>query len=160
MNENDTGRIEDLEVPPGDFEKVTTFIFDELECRIHSAAPDPDHDEQEGIDEAREARRAIFRIAGRFEDVLASELIEERKRQDVQWGGSTHDDEHEEHDWPDFIDKFTHRAKTAGWFINHDGGEVQFSGGEPRAVFETNMLKVAALAIAAIQSSRRKQRGA
>jgi hypothetical protein len=74
-------------------------------------------------------------------------IEDERKRQDEMWGGPTHDDEHVRRRWLDDI--------IIGWFIRKARG---FSHLDSDALkFEENMVKVAALAVAAIQSSRRKR---
>lgn len=73
----------------------------------------------------------------------------ERLKQDAQWGGSIHDDSHGAFEWCEFVRKQIHLA-----------GSCQFGSVEPDAIaFEGRMVKVAALAVAAIESSRR-QRGA
>ena len=58
----------------------------------------------------------------------------ERAKQDEKWGGETHDDSHSQRDWRQYI-RYQLRA---------DGP------------FEERMVKVAALAMAAWESSRRK----
>lgn len=78
---------------------------------------------------------------------LGPEIRSERARQDAQWGGPAHDDEHERYDWPHFIVKFTQRAMASA----HVDDAVAILS------YESAMVKVAALAIAAIQSSRRKR---
>lgn len=69
------------------------------------------------------------------------EACEERIRQDKKWGGSEHDDLHSTHDWYDFI-------------------RSQVSENEPfrhnRTEFRRRMVKVAALAMAAIESFDRR----
>ena len=66
------------------------------------------------------------------------EILRERKRQDEQWGGPDHDDRHFQEDWCEFICDFA----------NADRG--------PILGFRGRMVRVAALAIAAIQSQDRK----
>lgn len=65
---------------------------------------------------------------------IVDQIVEERWRQDGQWGGPAHDDEHDQVEWKRLI----HRQ------LLHSED------------FEKMMVKVAALAIAAIQSNRRK----
>jgi hypothetical protein len=62
------------------------------------------------------------------------EMLSERREQDAQWRGPDHDDEHKHEDWRRYI---RHQLR---------------SGGD----FEMRMKKVAALAMAAYESSRRK----
>jgi len=84
-----------------------------------------------------------------FDRVTATDSIERivmelkllRAAQDEQWGGPEHDDTHTWGDWTWFIIKFNDRATQA---ISHDD-------------FEYQMKQVMGLAVAAIQSSRRKR---
>jgi quinol monooxygenase YgiN len=69
------------------------------------------------------------------------DIIDERVRQDKQWGGADHDDEHLPRDWTMFIEQYTSEA-----WDKHD---------DPDA-YRKAMVKVAALAIAAIESTDRK----
>ena len=189
-----------------DVEIVEEFIFEELAVRIQSAEPHPEPDEEDGIQEAKNARLALrrikesgeastaeaaacikflqselgwndFRSEGfigqeavsastqncqrlaaflkdrgnhgvRFlaahESILGPEIEAERKRQDAQWGGPAHDDGHDRFDWCRFIERFLSLADRPG---NAAASEI----------FEAQMVKIAALAIAAVQSSRRKR---
>ena len=61
--------------------------------------------------------------------------------QDIQWGGPEHDDTHLPHDWVNFMRKFLLRITEANTYLE----------------YEDNMFDVAALAIQAIQSCRRKR---
>jgi len=73
------------------------------------------------------------------EDVFR-EIDERRDEQDRKWGGPDHDDTHCNQDWCEYIDKFVERATAP----SHS------------RQFEDNMIHIAALAVAAIESSRRK----
>lgn len=70
-------------------------------------------------------------------DVLA-DVLEERSRQDAQWGGAAHDDEHTTSDWMNFIVK-----QTAFWFSGYGGSRER-------------LVKIAALAVAAIEMLDRR----
>ncbi len=72
------------------------------------------------------------------------EIIKERARQDEEWGGSEHDDEHEPLDWVRFIRKQCRIVENPP-----DRGIV---GG-----YESRMIKIAALALAAVESHRRRK---
>lgn len=61
----------------------------------------------------------------------------ERVRQDEKWGGPSHDDQHTSHDWVAWIVRYTGRSVTYGAFDT--------------LRFRSHMVKVAALAIAAIE---------
>jgi len=67
-------------------------------------------------------------------DQIFKEIQLERERQDKQWGGSDHDDNHSNRDWEDWIIDFA----------NAERGPV--------ADFRGRMLRIAALAVAAMQS--------
>lgn len=73
-------------------------------------------------------------------------VSEERKRQDAQWGGSDHDDEHERVDWLRFVDEHVRRARRA---VNHTGDLDEY---------RQQMVEIAALCVAAIESHDRKAR--
>jgi hypothetical protein len=80
---------------------------------------------------------------------LYVELGNRMAEQDAQWGGPEHDDTHTQIEWCRFINNHTWRA-----YHNppmHD--EIDL----PPLRFEDKMLDVAALAIQAIKSSRRKR---
>jgi hypothetical protein len=68
---------------------------------------------------------------------ILHEVDDERMRQDRQWGGIKHDDKHTPADWVLFIIAHANKA------IRHDN-------------YRERMLKVAALAVAAVESYDRK----
>jgi hypothetical protein len=70
---------------------------------------------------------------------IASEVIGERDRQDFQWGGAAHDDQHSSHDFVRFIAK-----------------QVESSCHENASRHRNRLLKIAALAIAAIEAIDRR----
>lgn len=74
-------------------------------------------------------------------DLLFGEISRERTAQDEQWGGAIHDDSHEPWEWCNCIAKQNRLAR--------DADEVE--------EYESRLVKVAALAIAAIESSRRQR---
>jgi hypothetical protein len=76
---------------------------------------------------------------------VLSEIADERRRQDELWGGSYHDDEHGEYEWIDIIDHYVDQAR--------------FATRSPAKDYRTELVKVAALAVAAIESYDRKQKG-
>lgn len=69
---------------------------------------------------------------------IFKKVLEERARQDEEWGGPEHDDQHTPADWLDFIEKQVSKAR-----------EQRF--GSMRGRF----IKIAALAVAALQSMNR-----
>lgn len=72
---------------------------------------------------------------------LIKEIVLERVSQDQQWGGADHDDFHNQHNWCEYI----------SYQLDYVADNLT-----PEA-FEQRMIKVAALAVAAIESSRRKR---
>jgi len=71
------------------------------------------------------------------------EIVDERIRQDHEWGGPDHDDEHDAFDWSSFIRKQLARVST----------EATIEKGAH--TFRARMIKVAALAVAGIQARDR-----
>jgi hypothetical protein len=69
------------------------------------------------------------------------EIIEERELQDKEWGGHDHDDKHDFYDWRTFIYKQLTLASMEGG--QHDRQRKR-------------LLKVAALAVAAVEAMDRK----
>lgn len=78
------------------------------------------------------------------EDIVNAVLLE-RTRQDKQWGGANHDDEHGMHDWANFVHKQARGVKQLDAFSIANAER-----------FEEHMVKIAALAFAAIKSNRRR----
>lgn len=74
-------------------------------------------------------------------EIIVAEIITERAAQDQQWGGSKHDDHHGPGDWCSYIDKQRRLARDE----------------DEQIPFEMRMIKIAALAVAAIESSRRQR---
>lgn len=74
---------------------------------------------------------------------LVKEIAGERQEQDKTWGGPEHDDKHCRSDWINFI-------------IRHLGLAVDDGTADVSQRFRKQMIRVAALAIAAIESSDRK----
>ena len=73
--------------------------------------------------------------------VVILEVLEERAAQDKKWGGTEHDDQHSDHDWICFILEHAQR------------GELTTD-----TVFRKQMIRVAALAVAAVQAVDRRAR--
>lgn len=88
-----------------------------------------------------------------FERVVA-DVLRRRKEQDAKHGGEAHDDTHYYGDWISFIKRFTAEAY-AGAVRDRLG-----VAGNHSDLYESALIDIAALAIAAIQSHRRiKHRG-
>lgn len=73
---------------------------------------------------------------------VLDEITAERARQDEQWGGPEHDDGHDCIDWCNWIDY--QRQRAVGSALAGD-----------RADWRERMVKIAALAVAAIESQDR-----
>jgi hypothetical protein len=73
---------------------------------------------------------------------LLAEVAEERMRQDAKWGGAEHDDEHSTAEFVQLIEDY------AGWART-------MAGMNSPEKAERRLIQVAALALAAVESSRR-----
>lgn len=78
---------------------------------------------------------------------ILDEIKAERVRQDLKWGGSVHDDQHSMNDWITFITAYA--TKEYDCCEQHIAGDL--------FVFRDNAVKVAALAVAAIEWVDRKE---
>ena len=78
-------------------------------------------------------------------DRILEEIRRERDRQDEKYGGPDHDDSHYPGDWCLILSKYLGRAA------------AETIDAEPDAAFRDNMIKIAAVAIAATQSLDRVQ---
>lgn len=68
---------------------------------------------------------------------IFEEIAAERIAQDKKWGGPVHDDQHNEDDWAQFIHKHTRKAAPS-WSLD-------------KSLFRQQMIRVAALAVAAVE---------
>lgn len=75
--------------------------------------------------------------------VAVSQVIEERRKQDRQWGGADHDDDHQRKDWLGFIREHSDRATRALKGCDFDE-------------YRKQLVEIAALALAGIESHDRK----
>jgi hypothetical protein len=80
--------------------------------------------------------------------LIAQEFVEERDRQDTQWGGPAHDDQHTLVDWFHFI---RYQAELFHLAVLGRGQSVWDVFARPRLV------KIGALAMAAIEAIDRKR---
>ena len=78
---------------------------------------------------------------------IFEEIKRERRRQDRQWGGPEHDDDHTSLDWVRFIAKQLN--KIDDW--SYVGDRSSYYG-----LFRSIMVRVAALAVAAIEWADRQ----
>lgn len=72
---------------------------------------------------------------------VIEEIMAEREYQDHKWGGENHDDEHTWHDWVTYLIK--HMSRAVVFPFNFE-------------TFHYQMVRVAALAVAAAEWSERK----
>lgn len=75
---------------------------------------------------------------------ILSDICAERRRQDIKWGGPEHDDIHTADQWANFILDHNEQARDAGFY-------------GPESDYRNQLVRVAALALAAIESHDRKQ---
>lgn len=73
-------------------------------------------------------------------DNILLEVIQERERQDEQWGGPEHDDSHFIYEWLQFIDD------------QYEKGMHEWICGGGRNKIRARLVKIAALAFAGIES--------
>jgi hypothetical protein len=76
-----------------------------------------------------------------------AEVAAERAAQDAEWGGPTHDDRHLPWDWVALL------TRHAGLAVTDGGGEAD------QVRFRRQMVRVAALAVAAVESIDRRWPG-
>lgn len=117
---------------------------------------------QARLDLAAAIQRAEVAEKARDKAILGREIAEERDRQDEQWGGPVHDDKHDLGDWinprwgiPRFVDRAAVAAGSAR--LKYELGDASGIRHRPEDDFEKAMIQIATLAIAAVQSSRRKR---
>jgi hypothetical protein len=82
--------------------------------------------------------------ASRYCCALHPDVAEERKRQNNQWGGPYHDDAHDWYDWSDYIGKQLSRL-------------IKATNKSQATERRQRFVKIAALAVAALESMDRKQ---
>jgi hypothetical protein len=81
----------------------------------------------------------------KIREQVSADIMAERLRQDVQWGGAAHDDTHSSDDWLRFIVKQLHRA-------------ADLSAGIEPAIpdaYREKLVKIGALAHAALEAHDR-----
>jgi hypothetical protein len=74
------------------------------------------------------------------QEAILAEVLAERDRQDEQWGGPKHDDDHIEQDWFAFIGNQIDKAERESFRL--------YAESTPR----DRLIKIAALALAGIES--------
>ncbi len=82
------------------------------------------------------------------------EVKAERRRQVRQWGGPDHDDQHEAADWLRFID---HQLGLAREELVDEKTSLDDGRGDVAFEIRDRLVKIAALAVAAIDSLDRKE---
>jgi len=100
---------------------------------------------------ARERRIAVLEERlqqnqrGRAYDRVVEDIKSERELQDYKWGGPEHDDTHKPEEWQTFIVEHARRAVHAAWGRPAPGDD-----------YRQQMIRVAALAVAAVESEDRR----
>tara|TARA_R110000868_G_scaffold64453_1_gene193479 strand:+ start:629 stop:1399 length:771 start_codon:yes stop_codon:yes gene_type:complete len=99
-----------------------------------------------------------------FNSILGPEIKAERDRQDAAYGPA-HDDKHDLVDWLNIrwgISRFVDRAAVAAGSarLKYELGDASGILYNPEENFEKAIIQIAALAVAAVQSSRRKRNAA
>jgi hypothetical protein len=111
-------------------------------ARFYSSQPaGKEHDVSDAQTDIARGRYLPTIAHQRHLDAVLAEVATERGAQDAQWGGPEHDDGHDWHEWADLIHNRASRADEAG------------TASECRL----EMVRVAALAVAAVQSLDRER---
>ena len=79
---------------------------------------------------------------------VLEQVSEERARQDAKWGGTAHDDGHDAQDWSQFIG---YQNQAIPYEANLAVDREEYD-----AIVRRRFIKIAALAVAAVQSIDRK----
>lgn len=114
----------------GDRSDITTG-FIRLDALISSRGELP-ADWQRAVDARTDGQVGIF-----------GEILEERHRQDEQWGGPAHDDNHSAAEW-------------ICWIVKHVGKAVASAESKDGTALRHRLIVIAALVVAAIESYDRK----
>lgn len=77
---------------------------------------------------------------------ILTDIVDERKRQDEQWGGAEHDDGHSVSDWARFIEGQLDKVRTDYLNATPETALVRST------IWRARMVKVAALAMATIEA--------
>lgn len=86
-------------------------------------------------------------MVSRAKALIWDDILAERSRQDAQWGGPDHDDDHGVQDWRNYREKFEQRIMATGY-----ASSVQDWSASVRA----SLVKIAALTVAQIESLDRR----
>ncbi len=126
-----------------------------LKCACHTPSVHED-----AIPRHWEYRETILEeLQGRYESILGPELFARREKQDAEHGGAAHDDTHEPYEWAGFMHKFIRKA--CGFILTQAETASErmrtIAVGPNWEAYEDALFDVAALAVAAIQSSRRRR---
>lgn len=88
---------------------------------------------------------------------VLDDVVEERTRQTLQWGGPSHDDTHDAYDWLSYMghqaDKIS-EVMTANGYYNFTRTRKRKTPSPE--VLREHFIKIAALAVAAVESLDRK----
>lgn len=85
---------------------------------------------------------------------IIHQVIEERTRQDKQWGGPPHDDYHSRRDWVGFIEEHAERARKS---CAKKTGSRSLEAKDPDE-YRKQLVEIAALAIAAVAAHDRARK--
>ena len=94
-------------------------------------------------------------MSNAFEQILV-DITRERLVQDEQWGGHNHDDEHKPEDWEVFIMQHASRLTCGQPGPDHAKTPLGAYVVGPTKDYRERLVKIAALAVAAIESFDRK----
>lgn len=90
-------------------------------------------------------------------EAMLTAIVNERTTQVEQWGGNDHDDHHNMQEWSRYVMKQLDRARYEPYSPESEERVIRTFTIANAQEFEERMVKVAALAMAAAQSTRRRR---
>lgn len=90
---------------------------------------------------------------------IGRKILDERDRQDEQWGGPKHDDTHDEYEWLSYMGHQADKISEILWANGFYGFQSQQDTTRKPVAYpltRQHFVKIAALAVAAIESLDRK----
>lgn len=141
---------------------MTTSERDDLRLRLADCQRAHREDNRRLVDARQEQVNRAIVAEARVRELEAitssvsvfSEVSEERAKQDAQWGGPEHDDQHALRDWLEFIEKQVAAANAAQ--ANESGHRETSDGYLHVPELRRRLVKIAALAVAGVESIDRQ----
>ncbi len=167
---------EEFQPHTGDYEELDRISgiaagLDNIETELHALHTVLTNglDWQPTYDELTETAMGLKEVIDQFEQTSLFAVLKERARQNDKWGGPAHDDEHVLEEWIDYIHSRVNVLRLVALTQGDQGesfGEADLMGDITLRLNATPdktrklLVQVAALALAAIESHDRLQKGA